>query len=200
MNLARTALLAATLLFSASLMARPEVGLPAPDFRAVDTAGNEHSLADFAGRTLVLEWTNHDCPFVKKHYGSGNMQGLQQRYTAEDVVWLTVISSAPGKQGHVSAGEADRLTDTRGAAPTAVLLDPEGTMGRAYDARVTPHMYVIDAEGTLVYMGGIDSIPSADPADIPGAVPYVVNALDAVLSGNPVPDPVTRAYGCTVKY
>jgi hypothetical protein len=200
MNLARTALLAATLLFSASLMAQPEVGLPAPDFRAVDTAGNEHSLADFAGSTLVLEWTNHDCPFVKKHYGSGNMQALQKRYTAEDVVWLTVISSAPGKQGHVSAAEADRLTETRGAAPTAVLLDPEGTMGRAYDARVTPHMYVIDAEGTLVYMGGIDSIPSADPGDIPGAVPYVVNALDAVLSGKPVPDAVTRAYGCTVKY
>lgn len=200
MNLARTALLAVTLLFSASLMARPEVGLPAPDFRAVDTAGNEHSLADFAGKTLVLEWTNHDCPFVKKHYGSGNMQALQKRYTADDVMWLTVISSAPGKQGHVSAAEADRLTETRGAAPTAVLLDPEGTMGRAYDARVTPHMYVIDAEGTLVYMGGIDSIPSADPADIPGAVPYVVNALDAVLSGKPVPDPVTRAYGCTVKY
>jgi peroxiredoxin len=200
MNLARTALLAATLLFSASLMARPEVGLPAPDFSAVDTAGNAHTLADFAGKTVVLEWTNHDCPFVKKHYGSGNMQALQKRYTAEDVVWLTVISSAPGKQGHVSAAEADRLTAARGAAPTAVLLDPEGTMGRAYDARVTPHMYVIDTEGQLLYMGGIDSIPSADPADIPGAVPYVVNALDAVLAGNPVPEAVTRAYGCTVKY
>jgi hypothetical protein len=200
MNLARTALLTATLLFSASLMARPEVGMPAPDFSAVDTAGNTHSLADFAGRTLVLEWTNHDCPFVIKHYGSGNMQALQQRYTGDGVVWLTVISSAPGKQGHVSPAEADRLTETRGAAPTAVLLDPEGTMGRAYDARVTPHMYVIDAEGVLVYMGGIDSIRSADPADIPRATPYVVNAMDALRTGAPVPDPVTQAYGCTVKY
>ena len=200
MNLARTALLAGALLCSASLMARPEVGLPAPDFSVADTAGNTHSLADFAGRTLVLEWTNHDCPFVIKHYGSGNMQALQQRYTADGAVWLTVISSAPGKQGHVSAEQADRLTASRGAAPTAVILDPEGTMGRAYDARVTPHMYVIDAEGTLVYMGGIDSIRSADPADIPRATPYVVNALEALRTGSPVPDPVTQAYGCTVKY
>jgi len=200
MRLERFALLAATLLFSASLIARPEVGLPAPDFTATDTAGDSHSLADFAGRTVVLEWTNHDCPFVIKHYGSGNMQALQTRYTDQGVVWLTVISSAPGKQGYVTAEQADELTETRGAAPTAVLLDPEGTFGRTFDARVTPHMYVIDPEGVLVYMGGIDSIRSADPADIPRATPYVVNALDALLAGEPIPDPVTQAYGCTVKY
>lgn len=200
MRLERLVLLIAALLLSASLFARPEVGLPAPDFSATDTAGNTHSLADFTGRTLVLEWTNHDCPFVVKHYASGNMQGLQQRYTDQGVVWLTVVSSAPGKQGHVTADQADELTATRGAAPTAVLLDPEGTLGRSFDARVTPHMYVIDAEGVLVYMGGIDSIRSADPADIPRATPYVVNALEALAAGQPVPDPVTQAYGCTVKY
>lgn len=200
MHLERLALFAATLLFSAALLARPEIDMPAPDFTATDTSGNTHRLTDLIGRTVVLEWTNHDCPFVIKHYSSGNMQALQRRYADEGVVWLSVISSAPGKQGHVSAAEADRLTETRNAAPAAVLLDPEGTMGRAFDARVTPHMYVIDPEGLLVYMGGIDSIRSADPADIPRATPYVVDALDAVLAGRSVPEPVTAAYGCTVKY
>jgi peroxiredoxin len=200
MHLRQHALLAAALLFSAGLAAGPEVGKPAPDFQAVDTAGNTHAPSDFSGRTLVLEWTNHDCPFVRKHYDAGNMQAQQREATAQGVVWLSVISSAPGKQGHVSALEADALTETRGAAPSAVLLDPEGIVGRAYDARVTPHLYVIDPDGLLVYMGGIDSIPSADPADIPRATPYLANALDAVLTGNPVSDAVTRPYGCTVKY
>lgn len=183
-----------------SAHAAPRVGQPAPDFSVVDTAGQTHSLSDFAGQTVILEWTNHDCPFVKKHYVSDNMQTLQRRYTEEGAVWLTVISSAPGKQGHVSAEQADTLTRDRNAAPTAVLLDESGDMGRAYDARTTPHMYVIDAEGVLRFMGGIDSNPSADPADIPGATPYLANAARAVLAGD-TPDPaVTRPYGCTVKY
>lgn len=188
------------LLLPALALAAPEVGKPAPDFSVVDTAGQTRSLSEFAGQTLVLEWTNHDCPFVIKHYGSDNMQNLQRRYTEAGVAWLTVISSAPGKQGHVSATEADALTRSRQAAPSAVLLDPAGDMGRAYDARVTPHMYVIDGAGILRYMGGIDSIRSADTADIPRATPYVVEAVDAVLAGQPVPNPVTAAYGCTVKY
>lgn len=188
------------LLLPALALAAPEVGKPAPGFSVVDTAGQTRSLSEFAGQTLVLEWTNHDCPFVIKHYGSDNMQNLQRRYTEAGVAWLTVISSAPGKQGHVSATEADALTRSRQAAPSAVLLDPAGDMGRAYDARVTPHMYVIDDAGILRYMGGIDSIRSADTADIPRATPYVVEAVDAVLAGQPVPNPVTAAYGCTVKY
>ncbi|WP_111657708.1 thioredoxin family protein [Isoalcanivorax indicus] len=180
--------------------AAPRVGQPAPDFSVIDTAGQTHSLADFSGQTVILEWTNHDCPFVKKHYVSDNMQQLQRRYTENGAVWLTVISSAPGKQGHVSPDQADALTRDRHAAPTAVLLDESGDMGRAYDARTTPHMYVIDADGVLRFMGGIDSNPSADPADIPGATPYLANAARAVLDGH-TPDPaVTRPYGCTVKY
>ncbi len=200
MNLARFGVLAVLLLCPAALVAGPQVGQPAPDFEATDTAGNTHSLNDYADRIVVLEWTNHDCPFVIKHYGSGNLQALQEHYTEQGVVWLTVISSAPGMQGYVEPQEAEALTQTRGAAPTAVLLDPKGRMGRAFDARVTPHMYVIDGEGRLVYMGGIDSIPSADPADIPQATPYVANALDAVLAGQPVLESTTRHYGCTVKY
>ncbi|MCH8542378.1 MAG: redoxin domain-containing protein [Alcanivorax sp.] len=194
----------ATLLLAAALpltaLAAPKVGEPAPDFSVADTAGATHSLADFAGQTVILEWTNHECPFVVKHYGSDNMQTLQRRYTEAGAVWLTVISSAPGKQGHVSAQDADRLTAERQAAPTAVLLDESGDMGRAYDARTTPHMYVIDSDGVLRYMGGIDSNPSADPADIPGATPFLADAASAVLDGQDVTRAVTRPYGCTIKY
>lgn len=181
--------------------AAPEIGQPAPDFELVDTAGTTHSLSDFAGRKVVLEWTNHECPFVKKHYGSGNMQKQQRMARDEhDVVWLTIISSKPGAQGHVSPARADELTESRDAYPTAVLLDEPGDVGRAYDAKVTPHMYIIDEQGTLVYMGGIDSNPSADPADIPDATQYVVAALDDLAAGRAVAEPVTRPYGCTIKY
>ena len=193
-----TLLLAATLPLTA--LAAPKVGEPAPAFSVADTAGTTHSLDDFAGQTVILEWTNHECPFVVKHYGSDNMQTLQRRYTEAGAVWLTVISSAPGKQGHVSAEHADRLTRERQAAPSAVLLDESGDMGRAYDARTTPHMYVIDGEGILRYMGGIDSNPSADPADIPDATPYLAHAASAVLDGEDVNRAVTRPYGCTIKY
>lgn len=182
-----------------SVSAAPKVGAAAPGFNLTDSQGKSHQLADFAGKTVVLEWTNHDCPFVKKHY-QGNMQDLQRELTEQDVVWLSVISSAPGKQGHVSAAQADQLTASRNAAPTAVLFDETGVVGRAYDARTTPHMYVIDKAGVLQYMGGIDSIASADVADIAKATPHFANAAKAVLAGN-IPNPaVSKPYGCSVKY
>ncbi|MFD2113565.1 thioredoxin family protein [Thiorhodococcus fuscus] len=198
---ARTAaLILIGLLVAGTVLAKPEIGAPAPDFTGTDTAGRTWSLSDLAGKTLVLEWTNHDCPYVRKHYGSGNMQALQREATGSGVVWLSVISSAPGKQGNVSPAEADALTKERDAAPTAVLLDPEGTIGRAYGARTTPHMFVIDGSGTLVYMGGIDDRPTSDPADIEGAYNYVRAALSDLAAGKPVTNPVTRPYGCSVKY
>ena len=136
------------------------IGAPAPAFTLTDSNGKTVSLADFKGKTVVLEWTNHDCPYVRKHYGGNNMQALQKKWTAQGVVWLTLISSAPGEQGYVSAAEANKLTADRGAAPTAVLFDPKGNVGRAYGAQTTPHMYVITGDGTLVYMGGIDDKPT----------------------------------------
>lgn len=181
--------------------AAPEIGQPAPDFAVVDTQGAVRTLSEFAGQTVILEWTNHDCPFVVKHYRPGNMQN-QQRIAREehDAVWLTIISSRAGEQGHVTAEEADELTASRNAFPTAVLLDEDGTMGRAFDARVTPHMYIIDADGILVYMGGIDSNPSANSDDIAGATQYVMVALEEMAAGLPISNPVTRPYGCTIKY
>ncbi len=190
-----------TMALSLSAIAAPVIGEKAPDFEVVDTKGNTHQLSDFEGQVVVLEWTNHDCPFVRKHYGAGNMQDQQRMARDEhDVVWLTVISSSPGTQGHVSAEQADELTVSRNAEPAAVVLDEDGTMGRAYDARVTPHMYIIDDTSTLVYMGGIDSNPSADPNDIPEATQYVVEALNQMAAGEPIAEPITRPYGCTVKY
>ena len=176
------------------------VGQPAPDFTGVDSQGKTQRLSDYRGKVVVLEWTNHECPFVEKHYGAGNMQTQQQEATGKGVVWLSVISSAPGYEGHVSAAEANQLTAKRGASPTAVILDPEGKIGRLYEAKTTPHMYIIDRDGKLVYMGGIDSIPSANAADIPKATQYVRQALDDVLAGKPVSQGVTRPYGCSVKY
>lgn len=181
-------------------MAAPTVGAPAPAFSATDSNGNDHALADYRGRVVVLEWTNHDCPYVGKHYGAGNMQALQKRATADGIVWLSVISSAPGTQGHVSGAEANGLTESRGAAPTAILLDPDGTIGRAYDARTTPHMYVVDADGTLVYMGGIDDRPTTRQADIAGATSYVTAALSDLAAGRDVQVPTSRPYGCSIKY
>ena len=191
--------LAATLTAGA-VAAKPEVGQPAPAFSVADTTGKTWSLADLAGKGLILEWTNHDCPYVQKHYGSGNMQALQQEARDAGYVWLSVISSAPGKQGHVSAAEADELTEGRGAAPTAVLLDVDGAMGRAYGAKTTPHMFVIDGAGTLVYMGGIDDRATTDPADVEGAENYVRLALTDLAAGKAVSNPATRPYGCSVKY
>jgi peroxiredoxin len=191
---------AALLALSTGASAALQVGQPAPAFTGVDTTGQTHSLSDFLGKVVVLEWTNHDCPYVRKHYDAGNMQTQQREATAAGVVWLSIISSAPGKQGHVSPAEADELTTSRDAAPTAVLLDESGDIGRAYKARTTPHMYVIDAEGRLAYMGGIDNIPSANPADIDEATQFVPAALAQVMAGKAADPSVTRPYGCSVKY
>jgi peroxiredoxin len=189
-----------TLVWAAGIAAAPKVGTPAPDFTARDSQGVQHTLADYRGKIVILEWTNHQCPFVGKHYHTGNMQALQQYATASGVTWLSIISSAPGTQGYVSGPEADALTAQRRASPTAVLLDPQGVVGRLYDARTTPHMYLIDATGTLVYMGGIDDKPSTHNADVKTATNYVRVALDEVRRAKPVSTPVTRPYGCTVKY
>ncbi|MCG6895993.1 MAG: thioredoxin family protein [Thiocapsa sp.] len=180
--------------------AAPKVGAPAPDFSVLDTKGETWSLGQLAGKQVILEWTNHDCPFVRKHYESGNMQALQKEAGDAGYIWLSVISSAPGKQGHVTPAEADALTESRDATPTAVLLDTSGAMGRAYDAKTTPHMYVIDASGTLVYMGGIDDRPTTKQADVEGASNFVRLVMADLAAGNPVANPVTRPYGCSVKY
>lgn len=180
--------------------AAPEVGKAAPTFTLKNTEGKEVSLADYKGKTVILEWTNHLCPFVKKHYESGNMQSLQKTATADDIVWLSIISSAPGKQGFVSADEANDLTKKRKASPSHVLFDPSGEVGMAYSAKTTPHMYIIDPDGTLQYMGGIDSIPSANQDDIKKATNYVTQAIQELKAGKTISQPKTRPYGCSVKY
>jgi peroxiredoxin len=180
--------------------AAAKVGTAAPPFTAATTTGTSQGLADLRGKIVVLEWTNHDCPYVRKHYETGNMQALQREATGQGVVWLTVISSAPGTPGYVTPPQADELTASRKAAPTAVLLDPKGTVGKLYGATNTPHMYVIDKAGTLAYAGAIDDRPTSRRADVQGANNYVRAALQSVAAGEPVKTPVTRAYGCTVKY
>ncbi len=190
---------------TAALLARPveaapQIDAPAPAFSGTTMAGETISLSDFTGQTVVLEWTNHDCPFVRKHYGAGNMQATQAAAAEQGVVWISVISSAPGEQGYVDAAEAQALTRDRGATVSHLILDPEGTIGRAYEAKTTPHMYIIDGEGALVYMGGIDSIPSANPADIELAENYVLTGLAQLAAGERISTPITRPYGCSVKY
>ena len=177
-----------------------KVGTAAPAFSAGATTGKTVSLADYHGKVVVLEWTNHQCPYVEKHYETSNMQALQKDATGQGVIWLSIISSAPDTQGYVLAKEADELTRTRHASPTAVLLDPTGVVGKLYGATNTPHMYVVDKAGLLVYAGAIDDRPTSRRADVQGANNYVRAALDAVTAGQPVKTPVTRAYGCTVKY
>ena len=175
-------------------------GLPAPAFSAPDIAGKTVSLGDYAGKIVILEWTNDGCPFVGKHYNSGNMQALQRKYTGEGDVWLTVASSAPGEQGYVTTAEAKADLAHWHAAPTDYLLDPNGVVGRLYDARATPNMVVIDREGRVVYMGAIDDTPSTRLADAKTAKNYVVAALDEIGAGKPVTVAATRAYGCSIKY
>jgi len=180
--------------------AAPVLGQPAPAFTAVDADGKSRSLAEFKGKTVVLEWTNQGCPYVQKHYNSGAMQRLQKQATADGVVWLTVISSAPGFQGHLTGPQAKQWKAKARAHSTDVLLDPDGVVGRAYDARTTPHMFVVDKTGALVYMGGIDDRPYADPASLKGAKNYVAAALADVKAGRPVAQAATKPYGCSVKY
>ncbi len=191
---------AVTLVPAVALANGPDIGKPAPLFTAVDSNGKTWSLADLKGKVVVIETTNHDCPYVRKHYTARNMQDQQREAAAKGVVWLTSASSAKGEQGHVTAAEANRLTASRDAAPAAVLLDPQSRIARAYGATVTPHMYIIDAGGMLVYKGGIDSIPSSSVGDIAKAKQYVRVALGEILAGKPVTDSSTRAYGCTLKY
>ena len=192
--------LAAATALAAPACAAPTVGQPAPAFSAVDANGKTRSLAEFKGKTVVLEWTNSGCPYVRKHYDSGNMQGLQRSAANDGVVWLTVISSAPGTQGYVAGAEARGWKAKEKAAHADLLLDPKGVVGRAYEAKTTPHMYVIDKAGTLAYMGGIDDRPSSDPDSLKGAKNYVVAALADVKAGRPVAQATTRPYGCSVKY
>ncbi len=180
--------------------ATAKVGDPAPPFTLVDSTGQTRSLGDFAGKTVVLEWTNHECPFVKKHYGSDNMQAQQRDATADEVVWLSVNSSAPGKQGHVDGAAAERIRGNAKSAQTAYLLDPDGTTGRTYGAKTTPQMYIIDPAGVLRYAGAIDSIPSPSPADIAKATQYVPQSLAELAAGQPLSVTVTQPYGCAVKY
>jgi peroxiredoxin len=180
--------------------AQARIGAPAPAFALTDSNGRVLSLAEFNGKTVVLEWTNHDCPYVGKHYRGNNMQALQKKWTGQGVVWLSVISSAPGQQGHVTPQQANKLTADRGAAPTAVVFDPTGKVGRAYSARTTPHMYVVNGEGTLVYMGGIDDQPTSKVEDLKRARNFVDEALSEISQGKPVSVTSSRAYGCSIKY
>jgi AhpC/TSA family protein len=176
------------------------VGNRAPDFTATDSNGRVHKLSEYQDKFVVLEWTNRGCPYTQKHYNSGNMQRLQREWTSRGVIWLTVISSAPGKQGYVKAGEENVYVKQVNAAPTAVLLDPTGVLGRLYDAKTTPHMFIIDPKGILIYNGAIDDRPTTDLADVNGARNYLTLALEEATSGKPVSIPTTRPYGCSVKY
>ena len=184
----------------AAQMEDPEVGAAAPEFTLPDTYGNEHSLSDFAGKWVVLEWLNYGCPFVQKHYGSGNMQKLQAEYASKGVVWLAIVSSAPGEQGYYEPAAMNAQNEENGSEAAAVLLDPDGDVGRAYGAKTTPQMYVIDPEGTLLYNGAIDDTPTSRLSDIEGAKNYLIQALDEAMAGDPVTLPTTQPYGCSVKY
>lgn len=178
----------------------PDLGKPAPDFAVTDTHGKPVKLSGLKGKLVILEWSNHQCPYVRKHYGAGNMQKTQEAAKALGVTWITIISSAPGEQGHVNAAEANKLTVERKAKPDHVVLDPKGQIGRLYAARVTPHMFVIGTDGGLLYKGAIDSIRSSRQSDIANAKNYVTAALGEIKGGKPVADADTVAYGCTIHY
>jgi peroxiredoxin len=197
-KLIATAALSAALALPA--FASPPIGKEAPNFTARTADGKSVDLKSLRGKIVVLEWTNHDCPYVKMHYGANNMQSTQKDATAQGVVWLQVISSPPGKQGFLEGQAAISKNTERNAVPTNVVLDPDGKVGSLYGAQTTPHMYVIDEKGTLVYKGGIDSIPSYRADSLPKAVNYVRETLAAMAANKPVPNPSTRAYGCTIHY
>ena len=192
----------ALIAFSAEASPAAEPGMTAPGFTGTTSTGETVSLSDFEGETVVLEWTNDGCPFVQKHYTQppANMQTLQEEAAAGDVVWLQIISSAPGKQGHVDGAEADAINESRGAAPDHVILDPSGDIGRLYEAKTTPHMFVIRGDQEIAYAGAIDSIPSSRVSDIETAENYVRAALEAVSAGEPVETASSKPYGCSVKY
>jgi len=189
--------LIATMLFAADV---PPVGSAAPDFSLTDAKGQKHSLSEYKGKYIVLEWFNPECPFVKKHYGSSNMQKLQKEYTDKGVVWLTIDSNAPGTQGSLTAEEAQKIATSWKTHETALLLDPEGNAGRAYGAKNTPNMVIINPDGKIIYHGAIDNKATPNPADIPTSTNYVKAALDQSLSGKPVTTSQSKPYGCSVKY
>lgn len=176
------------------------VGDRAPNFMLVDADGKTRALSEFTGKFIVLEWFNHACPFVGKHYGSGHMQQLQRTYTARGVAWVSINSSAPGKEGCLTPAQAKAITQEKRAVPTVVFLDPDGAVGRRYGAKATPHMFVINPEGVVIYAGAIDSIASTDQSDLKRATNYVEAALEETMAGRPVSVPSTTAYGCSVKY
>lgn len=181
-------------------LAAVKVGEEAPNFTGVDSKGVSHSVSEYKGKYVVLEWHNNGCPFVRKHYDSGNMQKLQKEWTAKGVVWLTVISSAPGMQGYVTPEEENANLKKENAAPTAVIMDPKGDIGHLYNAKTTPQMFVIAPDGKLIYDGAIDDHPSTNVGDIPGAKNYLSEALGEAMSGKPISNSATRPYGCSVKY
>jgi hypothetical protein len=199
-SLFKLAVAALPLAAFSSAHANAEIGQPAPAFTAQGADGKPVSLAAYKGKTVVLEWTNHECPFVVKHYESGNIPQLQKDATAKGVVWLQVISSAPGKQGHVEGASAIKINGFRNAAPSGVVLDPDGTLGKLYGAQTTPHLFIVDPAGKLVYKGGIDSIPSTRKDDIASADNYVRLALADLGANRPVAHASTKPYGCSVKY
>lgn len=181
-------------------LAAPEIGGKAPDFSLKDSNGNTDTLSQYQGKYVVLEWTNPDCPFVHKHYDSGNMQKLQKEYTGKGVVWLSINSSAPGNQGNYSPAQWNDIVKQKNASPTAMLLDPDGKVGKAYGAKTTPHIFIIDPQGKLIYEGGIDNIPTPDQGDIAKATNYVRATLDEAMAGKSVTTSTSRPYGCGVKY
>lgn len=194
----KTIAAASCLVAAVAFALRP--GELAPDFKGTDSNGKTETLSQYRGKYVVLEWTNHDCPYTIKHYKSGHMEALQREWTAKGVVWLSVISSAPGNQGYMTPAGENEYVKTMHADPTAVILDPSGTIGRMYDAKTTPHMFVIDPSGKLIYEGAIDDRPSPDPDTLKGAHDYVSEALEESMAGKPITTPVTRSYGCSVKY
>lgn len=194
-----TAALAGTLT-AATDRPSPEIGAPAPSFTLTDTGGTKHALADYRGEWVVLEWLNYGCPYVKKHYRTGNIPGQQQKWTERGVVWLNIVTSPPGTQGYYPPAEMDAKSAEMGNAATAVLYDSEGTVGRLYEARTTPQLFVIDPEGTLVYMGGIDDVPTARDEDLERATQLADRALEQAMAGEAVAQPTSRPYGCNVKY
>jgi len=197
----QTALLSAAFaLTSFSASASPALDQPAPAFTGKTADGGTVDLSAYKGKTVILEWTNHECPYVVKHYSSGNIPNLQKDTTGKGVVWLQVISSAPGKQGYVDGATALKLNKDRGAAPSKVVLDPEGKIGVLYGAQTSPHLYIINPAGQLVYKGGIDSIPSSDKADIAKAENYVTSALAELSAGKKITKSNTKPYGCSIKY
>ena len=186
---------------AAPVLANPTVGQPAPLFTVRDTKGTSHSLDAYRGKWVVLEWFNHECPYTRKHYYTRNMQTLQREYTEKGIVWISVVSSAPGNQGYLaSAAEADQAMMEKKAAPSFIVRDTAGTLGRMYGARTTPHLYVIDPQGVLRYAGAIDDKPSPSPSSVPTAHNYLKAALDAGLAGKPIAVGTTQPYGCDVKY